>query len=85
VIAFPAKHHEHKNSQNQHGQNARRAHNVHHDESIFSGCGIVLVAVEQRVVGRRADFSFRSLDQSETNIPTDTERRKSTGRCDRAA
>src|ERR1700704_1094523 len=68
VVSFTAKHHEHEDSQNQHGKEARRAHDVHYDEPIFPGHRIVLVAVQQRMVGRRANFSFRRLDQSETKI-----------------
>src|ERR1700731_801820 len=37
VRAFTAKHHEHENSQHQHGKKARRADNVHHDKPVFSG------------------------------------------------
>src|ERR1700674_1024056 len=54
VRPFTAKHHEHENSQNQHGKKAPRAHDVHHEEAVFSGRGIVLVAIQKCMVGRRA-------------------------------
>src|SRR3981189_1875910 len=69
VVSFTTKHHDHEDSQNQHGKEARRAHDVHYDEPVFPGYRIVLVAVQQRIVGRRPNFSFRRLDQSETKIP----------------
>src|ERR1700682_5598818 len=68
VVAFTAKHHEHKDSQNQYGKKPRRSHDIHHDKAVFSGHRIVLVAIEQRVIGRSADFSLRRFDQSETKI-----------------
>src|SRR5258707_385596 len=70
VVSFTTKHHEHEDSQNQQGKEARRAHDVHNDEPVFPGHRIVLVAVQQRMVGRGADFSLRCLDQSETKIPS---------------
>src|SRR6266446_6769807 len=69
VVSFTTKHHDHEDSQNQHGKEARRAHNVHNNEPVFPGHRIVLVAVQQRMVGRGPDFSLRRLDQSETKIP----------------
>src|SRR6267378_1403624 len=70
VVSFTTKHHEHEDSQNQDGKEARRAHDVHNDEPVFPGHRIVLVAVQQRMVGGSADFSVRRLDQSETKIPS---------------
>src|SRR5882762_930367 len=69
VVSFTTKHHEHEDSQNQHCKEARRAHDVHNDEPVFPGDRIVLVAVQERMVGGSADFSLRRLDQPETKIP----------------
>src|SRR5580692_2144028 len=69
VRALTAKHHEYENSQNQDGKKGRRAYDVHHDEPVFSGGRIVLVAIQQRMVGGSADFSIGRLDKSEAKIP----------------
>src|SRR6202163_684499 len=64
VVAFTAKHHEHENSQNQHGKKASRSHNIHHDEAVFSSHRIVLVAIEQRVIGRSDNRKSTRLNSS---------------------
>src|ERR1700687_3305928 len=52
VVALTAEHHEHKVPQDKYDKNARRTHDVHHDQSVFSRHRIVLVAVQQGSIGR---------------------------------
>src|SRR5467141_1983592 len=62
VVSFTAKHNDHEDSQNQQGKEARRAQDVPNDEHVFPCHRIVLVSVQQRMVGGSADFSLRRLD-----------------------
>src|ERR1700736_3004833 len=55
---------EEEQSQHQNGDSSSQPQNVAHDRAVFSGCGIVVIAVEQHLIDGVADLALRGFHQS---------------------
>src|ERR1035441_782867 len=63
-----AEHRKHESAQTKHGHQAAQLHHPRHDQRVLVGLGIVVVAVSQYVIHRRADAVGRSVHQPQPQI-----------------
>src|ERR1035437_9560863 len=71
LVVFPhilAKHHQHESAQQQQRDQPAQLDNAGHNQRMFVGLRIVVVAVSQNVIPRRADAIGRGLHQSQPQI-----------------
>src|ERR1700679_1286030 len=65
-VTLAAEQNQYRDSQNQYGQQGAGLDHARHQQAIFSRGGIVVIAEEQDLIRRRADFSFRRFHQSQS-------------------
>src|ERR1700683_4286122 len=67
-VMLAAEQNQYRASQNQYGQRSANLNYVRNQQAIFSRGGIVVIAEQQDLIRRRADFSFRRFHKSQPQI-----------------
>src|SRR5450432_2336661 len=63
-----AKQYEDQPAQNQYGRDTSQAQHIHNDRPVFPCRRVVVVAIEQHLIDKGADFVFRSFNETEAEI-----------------